>query len=172
MTYIVECSCPDEYEYTVTLFVSEKDALSQACFDMMNVLTDHLNLSEEQDYEAAEEINGLIDSGDYRGALRVWNDAQTTIYWHVYEKPCIIGAQKPNSILLGPFQSDEDEEDEKEVEAVPPTSPSAFMATTPGATCRGPCGNHNPDAYADRSDGTHVCYQCKYMSQVFGSKDP
>lgn len=44
--------------------------------------------------------------------------------------------------------------------------PTQFIPDKPGAICR-QCNNNSPDAYADKDDGTFVCYGCKlYKSMI------
>lgn len=50
------------------------------------------------------------------------------------------------------------------------TSKNAYKASSSGASCRR-CPTTSEYAYADRPDGTYLCYSCKGMLQVFGGID-
>ncbi len=172
MAWIVEWQQPDEYEYMVTLFARESDAYMQAAHDMMEDVMSW-DLSDPDIEAVAHRINDYVLAGDYKSALREYNDDQGEAggegaqYWYVYERKENVGARTPGTII---FQdSDEDEEEDEEEEEAPETP---YTASAPGATCRGPCGQKSEYAYADRKDGTYCCYSCKMMSQVFGGKVP
>ena len=174
MVWIVEWSQPEQYDHKVTTFVNEADALSSACFDMMQEVL-NWDLSDSDVEDVAKRINSYLSVGDYRMALREFNDDQGeqgseyAMYWHVYESKPIIGGKQPPTLIFADDEEEEEEENDEE-EDIPETP---WVAATPGATCRGPsCGQFNEYAYADRRDGTYCCHSCKMMMQVFGGKDP
>jgi len=178
MVWIVEWQQPEVSDFKVTVFARESDAFMQVAHDIMEQVMDW-DLSDSDIEAIARSINDYVSVGDYKNALSKFNDDQATLdtdqeqFFFVYERKENIGAQAPNLIIFSDVDEDEEDEEEDEDETIPPTARSGdFKTSVPGATCRGPCGNYNPDAYADMSDGTYCCYQCKLMSQVFGGKVP
>jgi hypothetical protein len=173
MVWIVDWSQPEQFDHKITAWATEADALMQAAHDIMEEVS-NWDLSDPDAEAVARKINDFVSVGDYRQALIAFNDDQsdqgtdTAMYFHVYERPELIGAQRPNTIIFMDKDEDDEEEDEEEEEA--PETP--YTATVPGATCRGPCGQRNDYAYADKRDGTYCCYQCKMMAQVFGGSIP
>lgn len=173
MTWIVDWSQPEQYDHNVTAFHDEHDAYRQACHDMMNEVV-NWDLSDPEVEAVARRINDYVLVGDFKNALREFNDDQGETgsefaqYWRVYELKELIGSRQPLTLTLPDPPDDEEEEEDEEEEC--PSTP--WVAATPGATCRGPCKAYNNMAYADQRDGTYVCYQCKLMSQVFGGKIP
>jgi hypothetical protein len=175
MVWIVDWSQPEQFDHKITAWATEQDALTQAAHDIMEEVF-NWDLSDPDTEEVAKRINACVSTGDYRGALREFNDDQSdqgtdmAMYFHVYERAELIGAQRPNTILFNDDEEEEEESDDEEEETIPDT---LWVASTPGATCRGPsCGTYNEYAYADKPDGTYCCHSCKMMMQVFGGKTP
>lgn len=189
MAWLVEWTQPGQSEYRVSVWASEADAYKGACSDMLAHINDDWDLADSDTEDQARNINDLVAVGSYGPALSEYSDCESerdyeySQFWNVVERD---EQTHPRAPMLLTFQShcsncgddcddgcslcddcaeesmeDEDEDDEEDDED--------YVASVPGAKCRGPnCGNHSPDAYADRRDGTYVCYQCKLMSQVFG----
>lgn len=170
MVWVVEWQQP-EYGYKVTVFATEADATSSACYDMMEEVRDW-DLSDSDLEEVAKRINDYVLVGDYKQALREFNNNQgnsgseNAMYFFVYERQPIVGGKNPRTIIFQDTEEDEGEDEEEDEEEDAPETP--YTASIPGATCRGPCGHFSEYAYADRRDGTYCCYSCKMMSQVFG----
>lgn len=166
MVWIVEWSF--EGEINISCWSTKNEALSQAAFEIMDLINFDWDLSDPDIETIAREINGFCLNGDYESAVMTFNESQDGLnsptYYAVYERPILVGVKKPNLILF----ADPPDDDEEEEEEAPPTPRQPYQATTPGATCRGPCGNYNEHAYADMPNGTFCCYQCKMMSQIFG----
>jgi hypothetical protein len=173
MVWIVEWHQPGQNEVNVTCWASEADALRIACHEMLESLPDNWDLDDSEGKANARTVNDLVANGDYRAALNEYSDFESesnnyeySQYWNVYERQEGTHAKMPTLLLLDnpdPNEDEDDDDDEDEDE-------ENYQASCPGATCRGPnCGYVSPDAYADKRDGTFVCYQCRMMSQVFGS---
>jgi hypothetical protein len=143
-----------DLEVNVTVWTSEQDALKSTCQEIMKKIGSDWDMDEEHMSTTADSIEAEIHGKGYRAAMDLWNDFQSNYnddyaeYFSVYKR----------SVLP----------DDGEV--VTSASVLAYKATTTGATCRGPCGQYNDYAYADRSDGTHVCFQCSTFQHIFGTK--
>lgn len=141
-------------------------AEKEAAYEIMERISQKWEIYGDQ-REAAEEINNAVAADDYKKAIRLFNleeeNANHPFFIVVVETllHTYKDAQQPN---LLEFEDDEEEEEEET-----PVSSGPYIASTPGATCRGPCKNHSTDAYADSRDGTYECYSCKLMKGVFGS---
>lgn len=177
MVWIVEWTQPNQGECNITAYASEKDALKAACTDLLDEVNTNWDMADEDILEVAKEINSHAGMRDYKSALLSYNEFQNDNsdyeyiqFWHVYERNLISSANIPEPALM--VFADPDEEEEEDEEEDEEEEDEAYMATDPGATCRGPCGNFSPDAYADKQDGTFCCFQCKLMSQAFGGKSP
>lgn len=184
MTWAVVWEYPYDGESEVTLWNTEMLALGAACSEIQNCIYDNWDMTDVTQAAEAHYINNLISAGQYRDALDYWNsssvntDSDGAQYWNVYEKEIYDYTKSPNITIFAPDHftalldeedEDEDEDDDDEEEApVTAPSPQPYQAIAPGATCR-KCQNPNEHAYADRPDGTYCCYQCKMLSQVFGS---
>jgi hypothetical protein len=173
MVWIVEWTQPGQNESHVTCYSTEDDALKSACNDMLESLPDAWDLDDADGKANARTLNDLVANGSYRAAINEYADFESENnnyeygqYWSVYERKVNSFPGLPNLLALADPDQDEEEEEEEDDEEDEET----YQASSPGATCRGPnCGYVSPDAYADKRDGTYVCYQCKMMSQVFGS---
>jgi hypothetical protein len=176
MVWIVEWTMPNQGDSNVTVYNSEKDALKCACADIIQEIGDSWDLEDEDFLNVAKEVNGYIGVRDYKSALIAFNEFQSDNsdyegiqFWNVSERHIVTNIREPALMVFAdPDEEEEEDEDEEDEEY----EDEAYMATDPGATCRGPCGNFSPDAYADKQDGTFHCFQCKLMSQAFGGKSP
>lgn len=174
MVWVIEWTQPGQSEYHSTVWATEQDALRQACNDMLERISDW-DLDDTDIESNARKINDLVANGDFKTALNEYSDYESesdyeySQFWNVYEQKTIKTRPAAPTLLLfsDPDDEDEDNEDDEE-EEIDFDTEEPYQASVPGATCRGPCKAVNEHAYADRRDGTHVCYQCKLMSQVFG----
>lgn len=154
-------------ENNATVWDSERAARQQAVSEILDDVRDW-DMDDPDIEKYAKDINDYASSGDLEGAMDAYNEYNGESYggglfYSVSERVLLsLADAAPVTPLLFDDESEEEEEDDEDGDDAP------FVATTPGATCRGPCGNYNPDAYADRSDGTHLCYQCKTFSSIFG----
>lgn len=145
--YVVEYQNFSNFETKVTLFATEKDALTQALKDARKHIDRKWELGDEDTAACLEEINELEANGNLRGALDKFNDREGDMYdstfWMVYPER-VIGFDEPSAHKI------------------------TYKATASGATCRGSCKNYNEYAYADQPDGTYVCYQCSMFKHILG----
>lgn len=179
MVWIIHWHCPHTGESDISVWASQQDALRQACNEVLvDVIGSAWDLSDPATLIAAKHINELVSKGSYEAALDEYHYEQDNAcsfsgdeqYWDILERDENTHPKPPTLLTFANGQDDdEDEEDERDITI---REVAIFVATIPGATCRGPCKNHSPDAYADKADGTFVCYQCKLMSQAFGGKAP
>lgn len=163
-----------ESETKVTCWSSEGDARMSACRNILSDINKNWDLDDDDQRDSAKSINNLCALGSLKEAISEYNDWNANLddyesqrFLHVHEEKVQTFS---GGLCLLHISDPDDEEDEEEDLASNHVEEEAYQASTPGATCRGPCGNYNPDAYADKRDGTHVCYQCKMMFQVFGGK--
>lgn len=170
--YIEEVDNVNDGEKNIFVFDTENAALEEAGSDILNLMSESWDLYDDSDNQAARDIQDDIKAGNYREAISAYNDYESnrnsnySSYISVYEKLTISGLTARNYINFSDYEPEEDEdEDEDEDESV---DSSPFVASVQGATCRGSCGNPSTDAYADKRDGTYVCYQCKLFNGVFG----
>lgn len=165
--YIEEIDQVSDGEIVKTIFDREDIALAEAGSDILNLMRDNWDLSDDDLREHACEIQDFIRASSYRDAIAEYNyheERRTRDYPVFVAVRSEVVKQYAMQHSFIDFSEYEEEEEEEEDE---PTSFAPFVATSPGATCRGPCGNPSNDAYADRSDGTFVCYQCKLFGGVF-----
>lgn len=151
--WALEWSYPYDNENNVTLWSSQSDAQKQALKEI-NELIDDWDMDDEHAAACAEDIEDMTRRGHLGEAIKRFNDYQDEYnsdyaqYWFVSSKQILTfddgSGTKP--------------------------TPVAFKAATSGATCRGPCGQYNEYAYADKSDGTHMCRQCSTFQHIFGVK--
>jgi len=174
MVWIVELDRPGQCEVDIFVWDTERNALYAAAADILDCVRDW-DLSDYDAHERATDINNAVACGDYRNAIQLYNDWESeqnqeySQYFSVYERDIQTSRITPTLMLIPDLDSEE-EEDEEDDDCEEENEP--FEAAHPGATCRGPCNNYNPDAYADKYDGTYCCYQCRMLSQVFGGKIP
>lgn len=169
MVWIVEWTQPGQNKLHITAWTSQDEARAAACADIMADITTDWDLTDPDQSAAANTISDECAAMNWQAAIDAYNewegdgDFELAQFFRVYERP--VQNKVPSIHLLKPLNTNN-------VSTIPaPPSVQAFKATVEGSTCRGPCKTYNEYAYADRSDSTHVCFQCKYMSEVFG-KDP
>lgn len=164
--YIEELDDVDNGEKTVTIFDREDVALAEAGADILTIMRDKWDFTDDSERELAESIQLDIQVSNYRAAIDAFNNAEGNtncpMYVNVYDKIVSQSASRLKWIDFSEYLPEEEEEEEEEEE-----DDSPYQASFPGATCRGPCGNPSTDAYADKRDGTFMCYQCKLFSGVF-----
>jgi hypothetical protein len=156
-----------------TVWDDQRAAMRDVCAQIINDMNDSFfDLNDSESRIAVEAIEKLIASGSYDDAIEAWNkesgDRDFNIYWSVDQVQIfnINDAATPGGIVY----PDKDEEEEAKEQTVVPIVSADYLATEPGATCRGPCGSYNEYAYADKSDGTHMCRQCSTFQHIFGTK--
>lgn len=179
MVWVIEWNYPSDGESNVTVWDSEKSAAKQACSEIQDRIEAEWDMS---DYDMAQEacqINNYISAGQFLKAVKYWNncsancDSDYAMYWHVREEQTRDDSDATTPQVFDPSfftalaDADEDDGDEEEEEEEDDEE-EEYQASTPGATCRGPCGQSNEYAYANKRDGTYVCHSCRMMSQVFG----
>jgi hypothetical protein len=148
----------------ISLWSYKIDAEMSACREMLDNIQINWDLTNQVNLDQASIINDFIKVQDYSGAIHYWNALQARLtntsiaMYSVYESIILQNPFGPIPLTLG--------------NELPDTSPGVIITpqikSTPGATCRGPCKNYSPDAYANKPDGTYVCYSCKLMSNAFG----
>jgi hypothetical protein len=153
--WVLEWSYPYDGENNITLWASQVDAQKQALKEINDLISNDWDMDNEDAATCADEISSFMGQGRYGDAIKRFNDYQDEYnsdycqYWHVRSYPVL--------------SSDED---------VTAIKPVPYKATTSGATCRGPCGQFNEYAYADKPDGTHMCRQCSTFHSIFGTTKP
>lgn len=169
MVWIVDYEDMNSGDTATTVWRNEEAARKDVCANIINDINDGWDFSDQHSFDTAKQIEEAIQKKRYELAISLWNDWSSTydagIFWNVHEEMTHddSSACTPGSIVWP-------DQDDDEVPATQPSGP--FVATTPGATCRGPCGQWNEYAYADKADGTHVCYQCKTFNHIYGIKNP
>ncbi len=160
--WIVEWSYPNDVETEVSVWANEHDAYYHACEEIKSRIDGDWDMDDEDQQAAAEQFDNFFVPGgkntilSMTKAIRVWDEYQSNFndeyaqYWNVSKK----------SVRRL---------DEGDADTLPPPVMN-YKASVAGATCRGPCGQFNDYAYADRSDGTHVCRQCSTFQHIFGVK--
>jgi hypothetical protein len=93
MVWVVERSDLNNYEYNVSAWLSEADALKHAVHAMVT----HINriyYSDDADLiDTVTEIDELLQAKSYRAALDIWNDCNynidqsSPVYWSVVDYP-------------------------------------------------------------------------------------
>lgn len=172
MTWVLFIEDMDNGNDIVT-YLTEVDAMKAAAIEIVNRVEEIGFDYGDEDYDLAVDINNYINQGDYKEVIRLWNKQQDNYnaptYFIINEhKELVINTNVPLIQLPDPPEEDdeetafEDDEDDKSY------LQQQYVASTPGATCRGGCGQYFPDAYADQHDGTIECYQCRTFKKVFG----
>jgi hypothetical protein len=170
--YIEEIDNVDEGSKDLYLFDSETLALAEAQKDILSLIVDNWDLVDsESDRDEAKEIQNHFRQGNYYDGIRAYNDYEGNrssnypVFVAVREQTVNAYVTNNNNwIDFSEYEPEEEDEEETEFEEA---DDSPYQASSPGATCRGPCGNPSNDAYADKRDGTFLCYQCKLFSGVF-----
>jgi CTP synthase (UTP-ammonia lyase) len=169
--YIEEIDNVDEGSKDLYLFDSEGAALSEACKNILNLITENWNLCEESDRDEAKSIQESVRKTNYNAAIAAYNDYEcnrnSNYPVYVSVRSQTVNAYVTNNTSWIDFSEYEPEEEDEEETEFEEADDSPYQASSPGATCRGPCGNPSNDAYADKRDGTFLCYQCKLFSGVF-----
>ena len=164
--YIEEVDDVGNCDKTTTLFDNENAALLEAASDALNTIG-NWDLCDPDVLVIAKNIQNLINKDKIFQALVEYNEHESfsddPFYVNVYSKTLKSAAITLHKIDFSEYEPEEDAPDEE-----PKEDDSPYLAASPGATCRGHCGYQSVDAYADRRDGTFVCYQCKLMKDVFG----
>jgi hypothetical protein len=153
--WIVQWDYAYDNEHNVSVWATEAAALRHVCDDIEDNITNNWDMDDETQSQCADEISQLLAKGKHRMVMGAWNDYESNnndeqaTYWTVHKMDVQVG------------------DDEEIITSAPVV---AYKAIASGATCRGPCGQYNNYAYADRSDGTNVCYQCSTFQHIFGVK--
>ena len=160
--WIMHWEKASESDSVISVWESEMGALKDATDRIQHAISKYWDLSEDTEIEVAEGIERAVNRGTITGmrtAITSWNDYQTNSnqdeaeYYNVVKRDVqVLGLIVKSS--SGPAKT---------------TSGTGYRASTPGATCRGPCGNSNEYAYADKPDGTYVCHQCGTFQSIFGT---
>ena len=164
MLYVLIFEDTDNGETYTSLWDDGDAALRQAVSEILADVNDSWDLDDSEVLALAKEMNDYAMNGDLPKVMELWNEDQNGRggrYWSVQEKDICTAADASPIVFLS--FTDEDEEDDEEVEEEEEGDSAPYLATTQGATCRGPCKNVSQDAYADRRDGTYCCWQCKLM---------
>ena len=177
--WVIEWSYPYDNEHNVTAWASQQDAQKQACSEILDRIQNEWNLGDQEYAQEAKTINDMVGKGDFKKAIRYWNDCSLNcdsdyaMYWHVreldesdYSGSVTLIDESLFTGLLDEEEGDGDEDFDDSSDS--DDEEEEYQASTPGATCRGPCGQSNEYAYANKRDGTYVCHSCRMMSQVFG----
>jgi hypothetical protein len=153
--WVLEWSCRDDGDTKVTVWSNEIDAQKQAVKEISGYINSYFDFDNSDDESCAEDFNDMVARKHYDEAINRFNDHQDNYnsdyaqLWYVSKK----------SVLSGTGQA----------AAGLGVSMNATSTHSNGATCRGPCKQHNPYANADKSDGTYVCRQCSTFKSIFGT---
>ena len=164
MLYLLKFEDMEQGETYTSIWDSPEYAHQQAVSEILDDIRDGWDLDDPEVAALAKDISDHAMNCNFPKVLDLWNDEQHSQcgpgrFWSVEEREvCLPGDAAPISPILF---ADEDNEEEKQAEEEDDSTP--YLATTQGATCRGPCGNYSPDAYANKRDGTYCCWQCKLM---------
>lgn len=151
--WVKQWDYPSDGEHNISLWFSEVDALRSTCDEIENSISGDWDMEDDTQAAFADEISEFIAQKRYRQAIQKWNEYQDEnnsdygSWWSVTRKEVLGGDEASNAVTQRPV---------------------AFKASYSGATCRGPCGQVNDYAYADRPDGTHLCRQCSTFQHIFG----
>ena len=151
--WVLEWSYPYDNEHNVTLWTTQSEAQEQALKEIIDVIANDFDMDDVHASSCADDIDDMMRRGQRDEAIQRWNDFQMEYrddqaqYYYVSKKE-VLGAGAKAS----------------------PSGGASFIATSNGATCRGPCGQFNEYAQADRADGTHICRQCSTFQHIFGTK--
>lgn|SRR5574337_39124 len=154
--WILKWDYPSDFENNITVWDSEEAALEQAATEIQDKITDGWDQDDPDQMRYSESISEFAKHKKYREVVQEWNDYQDNYndqfgeWYLIWEEEVLTGKNvTPRSIL---------------------PDDASYTASSPGATCRGPCKQHNNYAYADRSDGTYMCHQCSTFQHIFGAK--
>lgn len=144
------------------------NARAFACDHIQDKIRDW-NMSDELCRNVAFDINNSIAARAYREAIQIYHDYMDGNPGTYYEICSRVERTDVPSVSIFEkefFGFEEDEEGDHDGSDAEVPEPTVYVATSPGATCR-QCSNTNEYAYADRSDGTHVCHSCKIFKGIF-----
>lgn len=153
--WIAQWEYPNDIDSNISIFLSEKEALEDVLSDIEDHITNNWDMDDSDQETWADDISQLHHSGKLREAMEKWNEYQANYndeyaeYYSVFMKTVQGSASTAVS-----------------------TQPTTHSHSSNGATCRGPCKQHNEYANADRADGTYVCRQCSTFSSIFGVTQP
>lgn len=159
MVWIVTYDDTNNGDHSTTVWDNRDAAYKDVCANIIDDINQNgWDFSDLATFSAAQDIENHIKAQEWVQAVERWNDWSATydagVYWSILGETVFSpqDACTPGSINW-PAQNTGDDETLDTM--------SAPIATTAGATCRGPCGQWNEYACSDKSDGTFVCYQCK-----------
>jgi hypothetical protein len=159
--WIAEWDYHYDMEHDVSVFLTENDALEDCLNGIDDIIDSNWDIGNDPDQaQYKSDIDDLRQQGKLREALDKWNEYEANFndeqaqYYSVTKKQLHGG----NSASVIPS-----------AKVSAPVTPVRSYSTQ-GATCRGPCKQHNEYANADRSDGTYVCRQCSTFQHIFGAK--
>lgn len=166
--FILETSDADNEPLDTSYWENEETAWKEAAHCVQRKIYYGFNMSDVNQANIAKDINELVKNSNFKGAVKRWNRVGTTYdetYFNItsvdplkdYDASDPMIFDDSHFIALLPDKDEEDDIDDAPVTAI-----------VSGATCRGPCKQHNSYANADRKDNTYVCRSCQMMSQVFG----
>lgn len=151
--WVLEWSYPYDNEHNVSLWTTQSEAQEQGLKEIIDVIANDFDMDDVNAASCADDIDDMMRRGDRSGALDRWNTFQDEYrddqaqYYYVSKKQVLGAGAKASS-----------------------NGSAAFIATSNGATCRGPCKQHNEYANADQADGTYICRQCSTFQHIFGTK--
>jgi len=165
----------DAEDDKISVWASPDAAYQQAAVEIQDHIDLYWDMSLIEYADEAFEINELVGQRLYADVIFQMNnsdinmDSTDPAFWSVSQRdvsvypslPTVFTPSRftakalanPNQLTLG-------------AGGIPPVLASPvqvpeYVATVSGATCRGPCGLHNEFAYANKPDGTYVCYSCR-----------
>ncbi|HEY3524811.1 MAG TPA: hypothetical protein VGK47_01345 [Nitrososphaeraceae archaeon] len=89
MVWVVERSDLNNYEYNVSAWLSEADALKQAVHEMVAHINKIYHADDADLIDAVKEIDELLQAKNQRAAIDLWNDCcynidqSSPVYWSV-----------------------------------------------------------------------------------------
>ena len=168
--WVCENHAPGQGEVCVSLWDSKENAQQAACADIMMAVS-NWDMNSGDTLSIAQEIDAFARNCNYSEVIKSYNEYQANSddyeyvdYFAVYQRQVLTHPDVPQLMVFDPPDEDEEiaEEDTDDYAA------KYNQPVTSGSTCRGPCGSYNEYADSDRNDGTHLCHQCKMMSNIFG----
>lgn len=154
--WIAQWEYPNDMDSNISVFLTEKDALEDVLSDIEDHITNNWDMDDSDQSQWADDISALHQSGKLREAMDKWNEYQANYndeyaeYYSVIKKEVQGGSSA----------------------SVIPTRVATHSHASNGATCRGPCKQHNEYANPDRADGTYLCRQCSTFQTIFGVNQP
>lgn len=164
----------DDNSSNTTLFDDEVAAYKEACFKIQDSIRRNWNMKDKECASKAYQINLLVKAKNYSDAVRLWNNADENGQYNDHIDYCVIPKQTySESDINDPMIFNDSHfvalglnSGANSATSISYTNPvkEPYKATVAGAKCRGDHGEYNPHAYADKSDGTYMSYQCKMFS--------